>query len=295
MEYIIKQADFFSNNTLCDGEFFLPKGEKNPPVVVMAHGFCAEKAFSLYDFAKCFAQRGIAVFVFDYRGFGKSRGKIRNYVSPSRHLSDWQAAIEHVRKSGMVNPHKLALWGSSFSGGHVIKLAANDHSIRAIVSQVPFVDGFSTLGIYGPGFLIKTTPQIIHDLWNVARRKAPHYIPATGKPGSVAALNQPGNLEDYLALVPEGSKWENKVPARALLSALRYRPGLEAKKLRCPALFVIAENDNLILASAVEKTARRAPQGRVLSLPVGHFDVYQGNVFKKMSAAEADFFEEFLL
>jgi len=32
---------------------------------------------------------GMAVFVFDYRGFNDSEGEPRNYINPKRHLQDW--------------------------------------------------------------------------------------------------------------------------------------------------------------------------------------------------------------
>ncbi len=294
MKFTVEQSDFRSENVTCDGEFYLPKGVENPPVVVMAHGFCAEKAFKLYDFAEVFVERGLAVFLFDYRGFGKSQGKVRHHVSPKKHLQDWKAALAHVRKSGLVNPHKVAIWGTSFSGGHVLKVAAEDHAVRAVVSQVPFVDGLESLKILGPEFLAKSLKAVSRDAWAAMTMGDPIYIPAVGAPGTIAALNQPGNEEEYQALIPEDSEWENKVTARTLLEVPRYRPGFAAAEMACPALFVLAENDNLTPAAAAKRFAKSALYGEILSLPCGHFDPYIGDTFAKVSAAEADFLERVL-
>ncbi|SHL33334.1 Serine aminopeptidase, S33 [Desulfatibacillum alkenivorans DSM 16219] len=292
MKYKTEQSNFRSQNVTCDGEFLLPQGVENPPVVVMAHGFCAEKAFRLYDFAQVFLERGIAAFLFDYRGFGKSDGFPRHHASPKKHVQDWHAALEHVRKSGLVNPHKIALWGSSFSGGHVLKVAAKDRAVRAVVSQVPFTDGFDTLSMLGPQFLAKATKAISKDLWSVVSFGDPIYIPAVGEVGRVAALNQPGNLEGYLAIIPEDSEWENKVTARSLLEAAKYRPGFAAAELPCPSLFVLATEDNLCPYDSAKRFAKASLYSEIMTLECGHFDLYLGDLFDKVSAAEADFLEK---
>ena len=294
MKYTTEQSDFRSQNVTCDGEFLLPQGVENPPVVVMAHGFCGEKAFKLYDFAQVFVERGIAAFLFDYRGFGKSQGLPRHHASPKKHIQDWHAALAHVRKSGLVNPHKIALWGSSFSGGHVLKVAAEDHAVRAVVSQVPFMDGFESLSLLGPKFLVKSLKAISKDVWSIMSFSDPIYIPAVGAPGTVAALNQPGNLEEYKAIIPEDSDWENKVTARSLLETAKYRPGFAAAELVCPSFFVLAENDNLCPYATAKRFAKASLYSEIMTITAGHFDVYVDDLFNKVSAAEADFLEKHL-
>ena len=64
-----------------------------------------------------------------------------------RHVEDYQAALDYIRGhslAGQVDPTRVALWGTSFAGGHVLKVAAADEnsripdaeSIRAVISQV---------------------------------------------------------------------------------------------------------------------------------------------------------------
>ena len=62
-----------------------------------AHGIAGQKDMGLEPFAELFASKGMAVLLFDYRNFGGSEGEPRNWVSPKRHLQDWDAALDYVR------------------------------------------------------------------------------------------------------------------------------------------------------------------------------------------------------
>lgn len=116
----------------------------------MAHGFGALKEGRLDAFAERFAAAGMAALVFDYRHFGTSTGEPRGLMHMDRQHDDWQAAVAHARTLERVDPERIALWGSSNSGGHVIWVAARDPRIAAVVSQVPHTDGLATMGAAGP-------------------------------------------------------------------------------------------------------------------------------------------------
>ena len=107
----------------------------------MAHGFSGVREQRLDAYAERFAQAGLAALVFDYRHFGASDGEPRQLLSIARQLEDWRAAIAHARSLDGIDPKRIALWGSSFSGGHVVATAAGDPKVAAVVSQAPFTDG----------------------------------------------------------------------------------------------------------------------------------------------------------
>ena len=118
--------------------------------VVMGHGFSGTQD-RLFDTAKRFAAAGFAALTFDYRSFGESGGEPRQVVNVKGQLEDWRAAIHFVRSIEGVDPERVALWGSSLGGGHVVAVAAEDPRIAAVVAQIPFngfprrVEGRSTL------------------------------------------------------------------------------------------------------------------------------------------------------
>ncbi|MFX5701388.1 alpha/beta hydrolase, partial [Acinetobacter baumannii] len=76
-----------------------------------------------------------ACLVFDYRYFGDSEGQPRQLLDIKSQLEDWKAAIAYARSLPNIDKNKIILWGSSFSGGHVLATAAQDANICAVVSQ----------------------------------------------------------------------------------------------------------------------------------------------------------------
>lgn len=281
--------EFKSRRKKCAGWLYLPAGAARPPVVVMAHGFGAQRDFGLEPYAERFAQRGMAVFLFDYRNFGASEGEPRNLVNPRRHLQDWKSALAYVRSLAQVDADRIALWGSSYSGGHVIVTAARDEDIKAVSSQVPFVDGITTAYWTGLRHALQATAAGIKDVACVLSGRKPYCVPVVSDPDTFGLMNSPECKPGYMAIVPEDTQWINECPARAVLELLFYRPVSHARKVRCPALVIMGEKDTLIYPKSVEKTASRMREVTLVHLPVGHFDIYVGDWFEKVVERQAEF------
>ena len=278
----------------CSGWLYLPSGVAKPPVVIMAHGFGAEKTFVLPDYAERFVRAGLAVLLFDYRGFGDSQGRPRNLVDPKRHLEDWAAALAHVRRLEDVDGDRIGLWGTSFSGGHVLATAAIDKKVAAVSAQVPFVDGFASARLSGLNYTLRASLYAAWDLIRSFCGLSPFTIPVAAPPPAFAALNK-NDADGFLKLVPENSAWENRFPARGLLAAAFYRPCAAALKIACPALIIIAEKDLYVPAEATIKTASRMPRAEREIFSTGHFDVYFGEGFERSVGLQTDFWRRTLL
>ena len=291
----IIKSDFTSRGTRCAGRLYLPEGGAKAPVVVMAHGLAAEMAFGLESYAQCFAKRGMAVFMFDYRCFGESDGEPRNLVIPRRHLADWASAVAHVRGLSQVDVSRMALWGSSFSGGHVIVTAARTPGIAAVVAQVPFVDGIASSLIYGPMYMLKAFLHGTLDIMRMMMFLGPHYVPVVGSPDEFAVMNTLEAKPGYLALVPKGSSWKNRCPARIFFTLPLYRPVRHARRVSVPALIVPAVKDSLLPYAAVRKLLKKLPAGEEFATDAGHFDPYPGAMFDRVVEVETAFLERYLL
>src|SRR5438874_7879452 len=126
----------------CRGWLFVPDAE-NPPLVILGHGLGATREYGLEPFARRFADAGIAALAFTYRHFGDSGGQPRQLLDIERQLSDWAAALAYARGLDGIDTDRIALWGTSFAGGHVLVAAARDGDVAAVVSQCPFTDGLA--------------------------------------------------------------------------------------------------------------------------------------------------------
>ena len=281
-------SPFNSQGLRCAGTLLLPAKAKRPPVIVMAHGFGAIAAAGLYAFAERFVAAGYAVFLFDYRSFGDSEGEPRHWVSPRRHLQDWKAALAHVRGLAQVDGKRLVLWGSSFSGGHVLQTAAEDGDIAAVISQVPHVSGPASVAKVPLAALVKLSVAALRDVAGsfVGR---PHYSPIVGHPGDVAAMTAAEAWDGYMALFPKGAKWENKVLSRIFLELPLYSPGRFASKVKAPTLMVVGKRDTVTPPDAAMRAAKRLPDGELVVLESNHFQPYVEAMFEKNVGLQLSF------
>jgi uncharacterized protein len=262
--------------------------------VVLGHGFGALEEARLDAYAERFADAGFAALVFDYRHFGASTGEPRDVLDIGRQHADWRAAIAYARELDGVDAERVALWGSSFSGAHVIAVGADDERITAIVSQVPHAEGVATMRAGG---LVKgarlTAAGLVDALWAVLGRD-PHYVPIVGPPRSLAAMTTPDAEPGYSGLYPDGFEWRNEVAARIALQVLAYSPGRRAGELGCPLLVQVGTRDVIAPPEPARRAAEQAPRGEVREYDIGHFDIYVGEAFERAVADQVDFLRRHL-
>jgi uncharacterized protein len=272
-------------------------GERGRPCVVMAHGIAGTRDSGLLPFAEAFAEAGLDVLLFDYRCFGDSTGEPRQLALPPRHREDYVAAVGFARGLGGVDPERIVLWGTSWSGGHVVYVAAYDPRIAAIVSQTPDMDGARTLrevARYADwGQLARVTWEGIKDAVGAARGRPPHMIPVVAPPGQVAAMASPDAETGYLSIA--GPTWRNEIPARAAVAENLNRPITRIELVACPILIQIADRDTIAPPPGARAAAWRA-KGRVevREYPSEHFDIYLGEERERAIADQLHFLRRHL-
>lgn len=107
------------------------------PCLVMAHGFAAHKEFNLGTFAEYFTSNlPVAVLAYDHRCIGASEGEPRREIIPALQISDYSDAITFAQSLPEIDADKIAIWGSSYSGGHVLSVGAVDRRVKAVISQM---------------------------------------------------------------------------------------------------------------------------------------------------------------
>ena len=287
-----QDTEFTSGDAVCRAWLYRPAADGARPCIVMAHGLGGLRTASLEPYALRFAAAGFAVLLFDYRHFGASDGQPRQLVDIGHQLQDWAAAIAHARRLPGVDAERIALWGTSFSGGHVVVAAARDGRVAAISAQGPMMDGLAAaLNIVryaGLMQLLRLAFRGLRDAVGALFGRPPLLVPLVAPPGRLATMSTPDAMPGYRAIV--GPDWVNGIAARFALALSFYRPVAHAHKVNCPALIIVA-NDSVAPAAAAVRTADRiGPLAEWVRLPLGHFDLYVGAGFERTCSHQLAFF-----
>lgn len=273
---------------------------RNGACVIMAGGFAVTKEPATNLFARRFHEAGYGVLAFDYRRIGESGGEPRQVVRNGDQVADWHAAIEFARTLPGVDPARIAVWGFSLSGGHVIKVAAQSPDVAAAIAQTPNPDGQvvarNALRHQKPGAMLRFTGlALIDSIVGVFGRPA-LTVPLGGPPGSVSALTTPDVVETGQALGAANggsSDWLQTVAARSALASGFYRPGRYASQVRCPLLVVVCDQDQSAVPGPAVQVAEDAPRGELVRLPGMHYAPFLA-AHEEAVAAQLAFLERHL-
>jgi len=121
----------------------IPEGmqpKERRPALVVGHGFGIVKQ-SLLPVADFFCRAGYVVLAIDYRSFGESEGEPRGQLFPLNEVEDFRNGISYLQRRPEVDPEQVGIWGASFGGAIVIWTAAQDQRVKAVVAEVPVVNG----------------------------------------------------------------------------------------------------------------------------------------------------------
>ena len=95
----------------------------------------------LDKFAEVFAAAGLGALVFDNRNFGASGGEPRHEIDPWEQVRDYRDAITFAETLPETDADRIGIWGSSYSGGHVLVVGAIDRRVKCVAGQVPLISG----------------------------------------------------------------------------------------------------------------------------------------------------------
>jgi len=246
---------------------------------VMAHGFSAVKEMYLDKYAESFTKAGFAAVVYDHRNFGASDGQPRQEIDPWLQIRDYSDAITFAQRLTETDADRIGVWGSSYSGGHVLVVAAVDRRVKCVVSQVPAISPLQGLRRFvRPDFIAGLHAQFADDRRNRAAGKAPAMVPVIDEdPAAVSALPTADSYkwfsETHKSRAPS---WRNEVTLRTLEYAFGYEPGAYIGHVSpTPLLLIVAIQDHLAVSDLAIRAYEQAYQPKkLILLPGGHFDAY---------------------
>ncbi|MCU1503785.1 MAG: peptidase [Ilumatobacteraceae bacterium] len=292
-------VEFDAEGVVLRGWMYRPDGvDEALPVVVMAHGFSAVKEMYLDAYAQRFLSSGLAVLVYDNRNFGSSDGEPRQEIDPWAQVRDYRHAITYVSQLAGIRADRIGIWGSSYSGGHVLVVGAIDRRVRAVVAQVPLVSGWrNVLRLVRADRVAQYRSMFDADREGRAAGKEPQMVPVvTDDPLGAAALPTPDSFAWFTTTGRQlAPSWRNEVTLRSVEMLTEYEPGTYIERISpTPLLMVVGAADHLTVVDEALGAYNQAREPkRLVLLPGGHFDAYTTD-FETSSAAAVDWFTQHL-
>ena len=274
-----RDIEFDAEGVTLRGWFYPAEGASGTaPTIVMAHGFSAVKEMYLDAYAEVFAAAGLNALVFDNRNFGASDGEPRQEIDPWAQVRDYRHAITYAGTLAEVDD-RIGVWGSSYSGGHVLVVGAIDRRVKAVVCQVPMVSGHDNFRALVRADLIAGFQDMFNDD-RAARFRGdpPVMVPVVAEdPAAPCALPTRDSWEWFSETgKTRAPSWRNEVTLRSVEMFSEYEPIAYLPYISpTPLLMQPAIGDHLTpcdLAVAAYEKAREPKKLNIL--PGGHFDAY---------------------
>ncbi|MDO8483322.1 MAG: alpha/beta hydrolase, partial [Candidatus Limnocylindrales bacterium] len=139
----IHEVRFHGAGSELAGTLKLPEVGSPPfEAVVQGPGWLGLRQAKVYlPYHDALLAAGIAVLVFDYRGFGDSTGDA-TYLDPMTQVADYRAAVTYLGTRDDIDHTRIGAFGSGGTGGgNAIYAGALDARLKAVVAQVPIADG----------------------------------------------------------------------------------------------------------------------------------------------------------
>lgn len=294
-----RDIEFDADGTTLRGWFYTPAGANGPvPTIVMAHGWSAVKEMWLDKYAEEFANAGMAALVYDNRNLGASDGEPRQELDPFAQVRDYRHAITFAGTLPEVDKNRIGVWGSSYSGAHVLVVAAIDRRVKAVVAQVPATKLFDAFQRnvredVWPGLL----GALDADREARYRGEAPAMIPVVSEdPNGYAALPQAESYEWFTETAElRAPSWKNETTLASLDMALEYEPWAYVRRISpTPLLMIVSERDTLIPTDHALETFELALEPKEIVIAPGHhFSAYVEG-FELTGGAARDWFVKYL-
>jgi uncharacterized protein len=297
-----RDVTFLSKGLKCSGWLFLPDDltpGRKAPAIIMAHGFSGTKDVYLSNYAVPFAEAGFVTLAFDYRYMGASEGEPRCQQLPWDNQEDYRNAITWLSRQPEVDPERIGLWGTSYSGAHVVQVAAFDRRVKAVVSQASGTLG--GLDAFGALLGREALNGLLAALLRARLASYPDgpatYIPVAAPPGQPASMNDPDMYEFFMKAQAECPLWQNRTTTETMEKMLEADLTMARTMVApIPILVVTCTKDAMIpLALVHEKLASMGEPKKLVELDCKHHEIYNTQPYVSQAVdAELAWYREHL-
>ena len=283
--------EFNAEGTTLRGWLYLPEGSQPFPTVVMANGFALVKEQGLDKFAEAFTNAGFACIAYDNRNLGASDGQPRQDIDPWMQMRDYRQAIVYAQSLREIDSERIGIWGTSYSGAHVLMTAAVDRRVKCVVAQVPGISGFTAARrLMSPQQFNELQQQLDKDRIQRQKGEPPATIPFVSPDASKpSAFPEPRSYEYYTMFGDRASNWRNEITLRSLEWWLEHDITQYMKRISpTPLLMILAAQDQISPTDLQLEAYNKANESKkVVVIPGDHYGAYLENFDRFSSEAIA--------
>lgn len=292
-DFVRQDVEFDADGSPIRGWLYCPAGaSERRPLVAMAGGFSCVKEMHLGRYAEVFAAAGLAALLFDFRNLGASGGEPRQELNPWQQAEDYRHAITYATTLPEVDPARIGIWGSSYSGGHCFMVAATDRRVKCVAAQVPTISGhYSGLRRIPMDKVDALTQAFSEDRARRMKGERPAMRPIVGEI-SENPLYPSGEAREYFTTATKDAmNWRNEVTLRSMEFARAYEPGMYVPYISpTPLLMIVGLKDAITCTDLqLEAYDRALEPKKLVLLSGGHFAPYEPE-FDLASGAARDWF-----
>ena len=269
------------------------------PAIVMAHGYGAVKELYLDSYAEFFARSNFVVLLYDHQNFGESSGEPRQEIDPNKQVQGYSSAITYLQSlTTLVDAERLGVWGTSYSGGHVLVVSAKDKRVKCVVSQMPSISGTKNLKRRNK------TDEEYQKLIKAFQRDRKER--AEGTTPRIIPIIRPEVQPDWWNFFDVGhaseedkwryKNWKNEQTLRSVEMYGEYNPEEYVESISpCPLLMIVADNDTVTFTEdEIELFEKKAGEPKkLLKFHGDHFSAYKEQ-FQLTAKAANEWFTQYL-
>ncbi|WP_218081327.1 alpha/beta hydrolase [Anthocerotibacter panamensis] len=155
----------------CIQGWYIPARDPNAPLLLYCHGNAGNISCHV-NLGYFFRYLGMAVFLFDYQGYGQSQGR----PSETALYADAQTVWQHLTRERGLSPERILLWGHSLGGAVAMELALWYPQVQGLILEGAFTS-IPEMGRLNPFFRPLPLDRLVRDRFDNRTRVGRLQVP----------------------------------------------------------------------------------------------------------------------
>jgi uncharacterized protein len=265
---------FQSGGETLVGNLFLPTGDDPAGVVVAVGPLTSVKEQAAGTYAQAMAERGYAALAFDYRYFGESGGRPRQFENPEANIEDIKNAATALLADDRLQGLPLFGVGICFGGGPMVRSVAGDSRFRAFAGVAGvYTDNAKTKARMGDAYRATVDRGLAAERHWLETGEA-ETIPAVAPDGGDVAMPLREAYEFYGTPRGRVPNYVNGYAVQSLAYSLPFDAHGAAETIKVPVLIVHSEKALTPDLAHAFYSAVKSPKDELWLESQGQIDFY---------------------